>query len=62
MTKYLYHSQRLDFTGGLLATEEECSVIEEECSVIDVPASTLADMLRSGNIKRLESLISASHH
>jgi hypothetical protein len=55
MIKYLYRSQRLDFTNGLLATEEECSVI-------DVPASTLANMLRSGNIERLESLIAASHH
>ena len=53
ISKYLYRSQRLDFMAGLLATEEECSVI-------DVPASTLADMLRMGNIEGLESLISAS--
>ena len=55
ITKYLYRSQHLDFTAGLLATEEECSVI-------DVPASVLADMLRSGNIEGLESLIAASYH
>jgi hypothetical protein len=55
ITKYLYRSQHLDFTTGLLATEEECSVI-------DVPASTLADMLRAGNIEGLESLIAASYH
>lgn len=55
ITKYLYRSQHLDFTAGLLATEKECSVI-------DVPASVLADMLRSGNIEGLESLIAASYH
>lgn len=55
ITKYLYRSQYLNFTAGLLATEEECSVI-------DVPASVLADMLRLGNIEVLEALIAASYH
>lgn len=54
MSKYLYRSERLNFTAGLLATEEECSVI-------DVPPSTLAEMLRLGDIEGLESLIVASH-
>jgi hypothetical protein len=54
--KYLYRSERLDFTGGLLATEDS-----EECSVIDVPPSTLAEMLRSGDIEGLESIILASY-
>ncbi len=54
MSKYLYRSECLDFTSGLLATEEECSVI-------DVQPSTLAEMLRSGDIEGLESLILASY-
>jgi hypothetical protein len=54
MCKYLYRSERLDFTSGLLATEEECSVV-------DVLPSTLAEMLRLGDIEGLESLILASY-
>ena len=54
MCKYLYHSERLDFTSGLLATEEECSVI-------DVLPSTLAEMLWLDDIEGLESLILASY-
>ena len=54
MCKYLYRSERLDFMSGLLATEEECSVI-------DVLPSTLAEMLRLGDIEGLESLILASY-
>ncbi len=46
-SKYLYRSERLDFTSGLLATEEECSEI-------DVLPSTLAEMLQSGDIKGLK--------
>jgi len=53
MSKYLHRGERLDFTTGLLATEEECSII-------DVPASTLADLLRSGNTEALEILITRS--
>jgi len=53
MSKYLHRGERLDFTTGLLPTEEECSII-------DVPASTLADLLRSGNTKALEILITRS--
>ena len=52
ITKYLYRSQRLDFTTGLLATEEECSIL-------DVPASTLADMLRADSSGKLH--ITESH-
>ena len=54
MSKYLHRGERLDFTTGLLPTEEECSII-------DVPASTLADLLRSGNTKALEILITRDH-
>jgi len=28
ISKYLHCNERLNFTGGLLATEEECSVID----------------------------------
>ena len=50
MSKYLHRSERLDFTSGLLATEKECEAI-------DVPPSTLADMLRAGDIEGLEALV-----
>lgn len=53
MSKYLHRGERLDFTKGLLVTEEECSVI-------DVPVSQLADLLRSGDIQALELLITRS--
>jgi hypothetical protein len=54
ISKYLARSHRLDFTSGLLATEEECIVI-------DVPASTPADLLQNGDREGLESLIATSH-
>jgi len=54
MSKYSHRNERLDFTSGLLATEEECKAV-------DVPPSTLADLLRSGNVQALESLITRSH-
>jgi len=50
MSKYLHRGEHLDFTTGLLPTEEECSII-------DVPASTLANLLRSENTKALAILI-----
>ena len=50
MSKYLHRSECLDFTSRLLATEKECEAI-------DVPPSTLADMLRAGDIEGLEALV-----
>jgi len=52
--KYLYRSERLNFTSGLLATEKECEAIA-------VPPSTLAEMLRIGDIEGLESLVEACY-
>ena len=54
ISKYLHCSERLDFTGGLLATEEKCSVI-------DISPSTLAELLKSGNIENLESIVQSSY-
>jgi hypothetical protein len=44
ISKYLHRSERLNFTCGLLATEKE---------------STLAEILRAGDIEGLESLVMA---
>ena len=54
ISKYLFRSERLNFTEGLLATEEECSVI-------DVSPSTLAELLKSGDIENLESIVQSSY-
>lgn len=53
ISKYLAQLQRLYFTSSLLATEEECTII-------DVPIATLTDLLQTGNIEDLETLISSS--
>ena len=45
--KYLGWSRQLNFTSGLLATEEECTVI-------DVQPSTLTELLRTGDIEGLK--------
>ena len=44
----------LERTSGLLATEEECEAIDD-------PPSTLAEMLRIGDIEGLESLVEACY-
>lgn len=54
ISKYLYRSERLNFTSSLLATEKECEAIA-------VPPSTLAEMLRTGDIEGLESLVEACY-
>jgi hypothetical protein len=54
ISKYLHRSEHLDFTSGLLATEKECEAIA-------VPPSTLAEMLRIGDIEGLESLVEACY-
>jgi hypothetical protein len=53
ISKYLHRSARLNFTSGLLATEE--------CEAIAVPPSILAEMLRTGDIEGLESLVEACY-
>ena len=50
ITKYLVHSDRLDFMDGRLTTEEECSVL-------DVDIAFLEDMISSGCLDELNSII-----
>ena len=50
ISKYLIHSDRLDFMDGRLATEEECSVL-------DVDTAFLEDMISSGRLDELNSII-----
>jgi hypothetical protein len=54
ISKYLHRSARLNFTSGLLATEKECEAIA-------VHPSILAEMLRTGDIEGLESLVEACY-
>ncbi|KAF9471341.1 hypothetical protein BDN70DRAFT_820134 [Pholiota conissans] len=54
MYKYLVRGHRLDFTKGMLATEEECVAL-------DISPSTLDNLLISGNIEALEAIISSSY-
>ncbi|KAF9474770.1 hypothetical protein BDN70DRAFT_884489 [Pholiota conissans] len=48
--KYIVWGSRLDFTQGLLASKEGCSVL-------DIPPSTLTNMFLSGIIEGLQDLI-----
>ncbi|KAF5375571.1 hypothetical protein D9615_009215 [Tricholomella constricta] len=51
--KYLIRCDRLNFTEGLLAKEEECMVL-------DVEPSVLRNFLTSGDIEGLEALVGSS--
>ncbi|KAF8152629.1 hypothetical protein B0H34DRAFT_663696, partial [Crassisporium funariophilum] len=54
ISKYLHRDERLDFTSGLLATEEECLVV-------NIAPSVLSDLLCTSDIAGLEELISSSY-
>lgn len=51
--KYFYRSDRLAFTEGLMANEEELMVVDLEPNVIQ-------EMLMSGRVEELAALIDAS--
>ncbi|KAF8151627.1 hypothetical protein B0H34DRAFT_664513, partial [Crassisporium funariophilum] len=54
ITKYLHCDERLDFTSGLLATEEEYLVV-------NIAPSVLSDLLCTSDIAGLQELILSSY-
>ncbi|TFK57818.1 hypothetical protein BDN72DRAFT_851958 [Pluteus cervinus] len=55
LLKFRYRSERLNFSEGRLATEEECG------TVIDIEPSVFENMLMSGDIDGLQTIIATSH-
>ncbi|KAF9008957.1 hypothetical protein BDQ17DRAFT_1212005, partial [Cyathus striatus] len=52
--KYLTHSKCLNFTEGLITSEDECSII------IDLDPSVMEDIIMKGQHDTVESLIDFS--